>query len=209
MYRCIDMHPDDIQYQRILWRDETGELQTYCLTTVTFGTSPAPCLAIRVMHQIADDEKGDFPLAEPILKYEMYVDDVQSGGHSIEEAAEKRDQLIGALKSAGMELRKWCSNHPSILSSIPIEHQSLKAPLEFNVVDTVKTLGMCWQPGIDQFTFKIRFELPTKATKRSVLSTTARLYDPLGYITPVIVVAKIILKRIWGHQPTTPKKLNS
>lgn len=30
MYRCIDMHPDDIPYQQILWRNDSGELQNFC-----------------------------------------------------------------------------------------------------------------------------------------------------------------------------------
>lgn len=199
MYRCIDMHPDDIQYQQILWRNASGELQSYCLNTVAFGTSPAPCLAIRVVHQIAEDERINYPLAEHILKAEMYVDDVQSGGDSLENALQKRDHLIAALRSAGMELRKWCSNHPSLLASIPVEHQSIDSSLEFKSTEIVKTLGMSWQPTTDQFKFKIKFELPTIATKRAVLSVTARLFDPLGYIAPVIIVAKIILKGIWSH----------
>ncbi|XP_055307625.1 uncharacterized protein LOC129571798, partial [Sitodiplosis mosellana] len=168
-----------------------------------YEAAPAPAIAISVMHQIANDEKENFPHAESILKQEMYVDDVQSGGHSIESALAKRDDLIGALKSAGMELRKWGSNHPSLLSSIPIEHQSINSALEFNTDETVKTLGMIWQPGTDQFKYKLRFEPAKIATKRAVLSTTARLYDPLGYIAPVVVVAKIILKRIWGHNSST------
>ncbi|CAD7001736.1 unnamed protein product [Ceratitis capitata] len=35
------------------------------------------------------------------------------------------------------------------------------------------------------------------ATKRSELSTIARLFDPLGYLTPNTVAAKSVLKEIW------------
>lgn len=42
MYRCIEMHPEDAQYQRIWWYDENGTPQLYILTTVTFGTASAP-----------------------------------------------------------------------------------------------------------------------------------------------------------------------
>ncbi|XP_017492994.1 PREDICTED: uncharacterized protein LOC108381095 [Rhagoletis zephyria] len=83
MYRCINMHPEDAQYQRILWRDQNREVQEYCLTTVTFGTASAPYTAIRVLHQLAEDERSRYPLAEHILKSETYVDDVLSGSHSI------------------------------------------------------------------------------------------------------------------------------
>ncbi|XP_031635614.1 uncharacterized protein LOC116348687 [Contarinia nasturtii] len=206
MYRCIDMHPDDIAYQTILWRNKTGDIQEFCLTTVTFGTGAAPCLAISVVHRIADDEKERYPLAEEVLKKEMYVDDVQSGGSSIEIAIQKRDQVKAALASAGMELRKWASNHPALLDSIPIEHQCSSTLLSMDSNETIKTLGMYWQPNGDIFKFKLRFDVPTSVTKRSVLSTVARLYDPLGFITPVIVTAKIILKRIWNFQRESSEK---
>lgn len=98
-----------------------------------------------------------------------------------------------------MELRKWASNSPAILESVPMEHQSNATSLEFNSTETIKTLGMCWQPSKDQFEFKLKFDIPSTVTKRSVLSTTARLFDPLGYITPIVVKAKMILKSIWNH----------
>lgn len=101
MYRCIDMYPDDIHYQRILWQGTETKIREYCLTTVTFGTASAPYTAIRVIHQLADDEKEHFPLAEYVLKNEMYVDDMQSGSHSIESAIEKRDQTKDILHSGG------------------------------------------------------------------------------------------------------------
>ncbi|KAH8345408.1 hypothetical protein KR084_008277, partial [Drosophila pseudotakahashii] len=41
MYRCINVHHDDHQYQRILWRAADGGINEYCLTTVTFGTASA------------------------------------------------------------------------------------------------------------------------------------------------------------------------
>ncbi|XP_055307331.1 uncharacterized protein LOC129571550, partial [Sitodiplosis mosellana] len=203
MYRCIDMHPDDIAYQKILWRDEKSEIREYCLTTVTFGTAPAPCIAISVIHLIAENEKERYPLAENVLKNEIYVDDVQTGSHSIENALAIRDHVTGALASAGIELRKWASNRPELLESIPKEHQCSSTLLDMDSNETVKTLRMCWKPSDDVFKFTIKFDLPTNITKRSVLSTTARLFDPMGFIAPMIVAAKMILKRIWNFRHKT------
>lgn len=192
MYRCIDMHPDDINYQRILWRDDKQCIAEYCLTTVTFGTASAPFTAIRVMHQLADDEKHRYPLAERILKHEMYVDDVQTGSHSLDSAISKRDQLMQALLSGGFELRKWCSNTPAVLKSIPLAHQSIQTEIEFDKGIHIKTLGLRWQPAVDAFVFRFDFKGQPPFTKRSILSVTARLYDPLGFISPIIIVAKTI-----------------
>ena len=35
-------------------------------------------------------------------------------------------------------------------------------------------------------------------TKRVILPLVNRIYDPLGLITPVVVRAKILLKKLWG-----------
>ncbi|XP_043069501.1 uncharacterized protein [Drosophila bipectinata] len=47
MYRCIDMHQEDAQFQRILWRNDQNEIAEYSLNTVTSGTASAPYTAIR------------------------------------------------------------------------------------------------------------------------------------------------------------------
>ncbi|KAH8258521.1 hypothetical protein KR026_009885, partial [Drosophila bipectinata] len=62
MYRCVRVFPEDSYLQCILWRDSTqDELQVFKLETVTYGTKPASFLAIRTMHQLADDEQIMFP----------------------------------------------------------------------------------------------------------------------------------------------------
>ncbi|KAH8315503.1 hypothetical protein KR074_004723, partial [Drosophila pseudoananassae] len=96
MYRCIEMHPEDSQFQRIWWRDKTGELKEFRLTTVTFGTASTGTAftAIRVIHQIAQDERENYPLAEKVLKRETYVDDVQSGHETTDGAIRVRNEVI-------------------------------------------------------------------------------------------------------------------
>ncbi|XP_070851576.1 uncharacterized protein [Drosophila suzukii] len=172
MYRCIDMHEEDAQYQRIFWRDEKGLIKEYFLTTVTFGTASAPFTAIRVIHQIASDERERYPLAEHVLKKEIYVDDVQTGHETIDGALKIRNDVIAALQSAGMELKKWASNHPDLLESIPTTYNY----------------------------YSLTFSLNPIFTKRSILSTVARLFDPLGYLAPVIIAAKILLKEVWSFR---------
>ncbi|XP_043661535.1 uncharacterized protein LOC122625505 [Drosophila teissieri] len=37
MYRCIDVHPEDAQYQRILWRAVNASINVYALSALKFG----------------------------------------------------------------------------------------------------------------------------------------------------------------------------
>ncbi|XP_043064077.1 uncharacterized protein LOC122320066 [Drosophila ficusphila] len=196
MYRCIDVHPEDTQYQRILWRAADETIKAYALSTLTFGTASAPYTAIRVIHQLAQDEKDSFPRAAEVLKEEIYVDDILSGGHTMDDAEEKRMQVVGAIKSARMELRKWSSNDPRLLASVPQEHRCCQTFLNWDTKDPVKALGMYWLPDSDCFRFKINFDFPECTTKRNLLAAIARLFDPLGLIAPVIIVGKLILKEV-------------
>lgn len=172
MYRCIDVFESDSHYQRILWRNETNDIQEYRLTTVTFGTASAPYTAIRVLHQLADDEKQNYKLAAPILKTEIYMDDVFTGGEIIELALKLRDELIGILKSAGLLLRKWASNDEQILETIPIEHRTINPSLQIAGDSSVKTLGIHWNPTFDHFHYEINCDVDIeRITKRKVLSS--------------------------------------
>ncbi|XP_065083392.1 uncharacterized protein LOC135705547 [Ochlerotatus camptorhynchus] len=117
MYRQALVHPDDRLLQQIAWRRKDSEpLKTYCLNTVTYGTSCAPYLATRVLNQLADDEGHDFPLVASIVKKDFYVDDVLTGADNIETLVDTSTQLDDLLKRGGFNLRKWSANHPSTVS---------------------------------------------------------------------------------------------
>ncbi|KAL7295068.1 hypothetical protein TKK_0011536 [Trichogramma kaykai] len=63
--------------------------------------------------------------------------------------------------------------------------------------DAVSTLGVRWLPLPDCFTFSfLARDVPTRLTKRSILSEIARTFDPMGWLSPVLVVAKVILQDI-------------
>lgn len=119
MYRQIRVDPRDTNYQRVLWRASPSEAITENrLLTVTYGTASAPYLALRVLKQLANDESAHFPLAIPVLRHHVYVDDCVFGTDDKILARQTRDQLIALLNKGGFRLRKWASNCPSLLADI-------------------------------------------------------------------------------------------
>lgn len=128
----------------------------------------------------------------------MYVDDALVGAHSITAAIESRDQLIKALGSAGFSMRKWTSNAKKILSELPSDQLLYEHFLEFDDRSTAKTLGIRWNATSDSFYFRTTpFPESCSYTKREVLSQIYKLFDPAGWLAPCIIVAKIIMQRIW------------
>ncbi|GFW67305.1 integrase catalytic domain-containing protein [Trichonephila clavipes] len=182
----------------ILWKDSVdGPVQTYKLNTVTYGTTCAPYLATRTIQQLARDEGEHYPLAASVTIRDIYMDDILTGSSDFQEFQKLQLELVSLFKKAGMSLHKWCSNTPEILNSIPKEEQSWDFYCQSSDQNTIKTLGIIWSPQFYYFSFKTVVNCRESYTKREVLSIIARLFDPLGFLGPILTKAKLILQKLW------------
>lgn len=202
MYRMILVQHGDRSLQRIVYRSSPDEpLRTYELTTVTYGTAAAPYLATKCLQRLADEEASKFPRAAKVLREDFYVDDMLTGANTVEEAKQLAEEMVELTASGGFNLRKWNSNSKELLAQLPQELLDSRALLELDSSSSpVKTLGLQWEPQSDSF----RYDSPqwnndVVPTKRIVLAEAARLFDPLGLIGPVVVIAKIFLQELWKH----------
>lgn len=75
-----------------------------------------------------------------------------------------RDQLIRLLALAGMELGKWASNCPAILSGIQAEKQKHHS---VNWDQAVSTLGLKWVPLKDVFRFEVNLPSAPKVVTKN------------------------------------------
>nr|XP_022906253.1 uncharacterized protein LOC111418055 [Onthophagus taurus] len=200
MYRQIRVHQDDWPFQQILWREKpSDELKTYQLCTVTYGLSSAPYLALKCIKQLAEENQEKFPQGFEVLRYNTYVDDILSGAETAEEAHEIIYQLNTVLKMGGFTARKWISNETDVLNIIPSKLLAETSTCEFKENHAIHTLGLLWDNHKDEFLFKCNsFHNETdQVTKRNVLSFIARLYDPLGWLSPLITSAKVLMQELW------------
>lgn len=197
MYRQIQVDEADSYVQCILWRDNPNEkLQIFRLKTVTYGTAAAPFLAIRCLHQLGHEKTLSHSVGSTAILNDFYVDDMLSGGDTFEEALKLKKEVSEILKCGCFELRKWASNDERLLRDVPDAHRET-----FKNIDedkSIKTLGVSWKPDVDEFQF-VYTQKPTEVniTKRQVLSDIASLFDPLGLINPIIVLAKILMQHLW------------
>ncbi|KAL4083902.1 hypothetical protein QTP88_029218 [Uroleucon formosanum] len=60
----------------------------------------------------------------------------------------------------------------------------------------LKVLGVHWDPTTDTFGYHGNTD-EGSITKRTVLSTIARLYDPIGALGPVLLWAKGLMQELW------------
>lgn len=206
MFRQVKLAQDQWNLQRIFWRKNKHEpLKEYWLITVIYGLAASPYLAFRTMLQGAAELENKFPLAVETIRNDFYVDDMVSGAETCSEAIKLAQDVEFVLKKSCFELDKWRSNSLQVLNEFG--HTELTEVL-FEEQEQTSILGIKWQPNSDTYTLKIkRGKEIEKLTKRIILSKVSQLFDPNGYVAPVVVLGKILMQRIWQAELNWDEKV--
>lgn len=209
MFRQIEVTKAHRKYQKILWRFSPDEpIGVYQFTRVIYGQAAAPFLSVRAMRQCASDYAKKFPVGAKAVLESFYVDDGLTGADSIEEALTLKQQMTDLLKNGQFELAKWASNKTQLLQSENPTYLEIKEP------EIKSVLGLRWIPNDDTFIYTAKIP-PAKEswTKRQILSEIGKLYDPNGYISPIVITAKVIMQKIWmtklGWDENVPIKIQA
>lgn len=198
MYRMVRVAQEDTEFQRILWRfSENEPIKHYKLLRLTFGTACAPYLAVKSLQRLAEHEQSNYTIAANITKKDFYMDDLLTGCESIDEAMNIYNDMTKLMNLGGFALQKWSSNNETLLKYIG-DNKSDDHELPLKVNNLIRVLGVSWNREKDVFQYNLNLpEIKYPITKRQILSEVAKLYDPLGWIAPVVVVAKIIIQKLW------------
>ena len=102
--------------------------------------------------------------------------------------------LYESLELGGFLLTKWVSNRKEVLAIIPKKERAASVvDIDCEQQPLERTLGIQWNVESDEFGFKImKKEKPS--TRRRILSIVSSVYDPLGFVAPFILTAKMILQ---------------
>lgn len=195
MYRQIWVSKADSEFQRILWRSNSSEeIEDYRLTTVTFGVASAPFLAIKTLQQLAQDENNRYPIASRIVQNDFYVDDLLSGADTVDECTTAQREVINLLRAGGFSIRKWSSNRTEVMKNVDVADRE---SVDDSTIRSIKALGLKWSPIDDCFSFKNPVSSNRDSTKRTLLSEASKLFDPLGWLAPTVIIAKMLFQKLW------------
>lgn len=198
MYLQILVSEKDRDLQRILWRNDDQEpMKDYRLTRVTFGTACAPFLAVRTLHQVAEDEGQNYPEATEIIKRDFYMDDMMSGKDNVDDAIRVAKEIDSILEKGGFKLKKWCSNDVQFLREFEKSERSANVKLDITLDGITRALGLHWNMGKDLFHYSLNLPNESTITKRSILADLQRLFDPLGWLAPSVLPAKLLIQQLW------------
>ncbi|XP_060858122.1 uncharacterized protein LOC132935520 [Metopolophium dirhodum] len=200
MFRQIKIAREDWDLQRIVWRSSPKELlRLYQLTTVTYGMTPASFLSTYCLIELAKSAEKQFPCASKVIAEDFYMDDLMTGADTEDDCCQLQREVSTVLDSAKLPLRKWCSNSEFVLQNMSKCVNDPLFVLDIGDDDTVKSLGLQWKPIADLFQFEIvSRSMEGTLTKRAILSDLNRIFDPLGFLSPVLVKGKIFLQQLWS-----------
>lgn len=195
MYRQIKVPSDQLNLQRIVWRPNSNEpIKDYVLTTQTYGMRSAPFCCIRALLQCIEDHEHLYPHAAEVAKQDFYVDDLVTSCVDEDSALQLSHDLTKLLMHGQFELAKWTSNSWLVQSTI-VGDSNNDVNLFNDSEDSV--LGLKWIPSCDALHFTISpYPKNPKLTKRFVVSQVAKIFDPLGFVSPFILRGKMVIQDI-------------
>ena len=219
MYNSVQLAPEDSFVQCFLWRDldTTKEPVTYQVTVNCIGVKPAGCIATLCLYKSADLFATEFKVTSHQLKNNSYVDDLGVTGSSKADILARTQEADRILQHANMTVKKWVYAG----DSSPVEIGGTSSALEVDEEGSERMLGVMWEPKEDVFCFSVRINLstlkkksrtgpdlskqdlmenpPLSITRRQYYSQIQSLFDPIGFLSPVLLVAKILLRKTWEN----------
>ena len=195
----IRIHDSERDAPRFHWRaDAHSEIETYRFTRVLFGLAPSPFLLGEVLEYHLGSWAKKYPEEVERLHRSFYVDDLLTSGQNLQQTQEQKKIAEEIMRDATFELHKCHSNEPQLEDNPPHssdeERSYAKRQLQVQPNES-KLLGVKWNK--DEDTIAVQFpttdsDTSHTATKREVLATLAKVYDPLGLVSPTTLQGKQI-----------------
>ncbi|XP_045762983.1 uncharacterized protein LOC123865793 [Maniola jurtina] len=192
MYIYFEINSPHRKHQIILYRFDSDDPPCkHTFNRVTFELRSSPFLALCTLREVAKKERERWLLVAAIFERDICMGDLASAASSTEEAVAIANEPIQMFKSGGFDLVNRTSNPSELIQCIPQSES-----ISFADEHAFKLLDIHWFSAFDNFVFKVS-QPPTSCMKRAILSATARLYDDLGLVGPVILFAKLLIKELW------------
>ena len=152
-----------------------------------------------------------------LIRRSIYVDDIVAGAEDVDSAQRFYKESRGVFQEGGFNLRKFATNIPELQKFFDGLEQSPSTTAESGCIEETyaksllggiqamslkdqKVLGVRWNVSTDCLDFSVQ-ELAAVAeevvpTKRKVMSIVGKFYDPLGFISPVVIKFKVFFKTL-------------
>ena len=174
-FHQVSVREEDRKYLQFLW---SGFRLRFA--RVPFGLSCSPYMLLKTI----DTHLEGYTAIEPELCRKLragtYMDDICVSFRSKEEADEGIERTKTMFATANMQLHK--------------------SRLTGDSTAEAKVLGMLWRTEDDQLAVVVP-KTPCPTTKRELLSSVSKTFDPLGVLTPWLIGGKVLFQQTWKETP--------
>ena len=198
MFHQVWVDPVDCNALRFLWwpdADLQQEPKEYQMLVHLFGATSSPTCSNFALQRTASENDQDFDAdIVKTVQRNFYVDDCLKSVDTTDKAVEVARKTRELLARGGFNLTKWISNKKEVIEAIPEEHRAKSVvELKLDRLAVERTLGVRWDIQDDNFGFTSSLKEKPK-TRRGILSAISTIYDPLGFIAPIILPAKKLMQ---------------
>ena len=202
MFHQFKVAEEDRDYVRFYWwenGDTTRNPVQYRMTVHLFGAASSPGCSNFGLKKAATDNESEFGSdAANFIRNNFYVDDGLKSVATVSEATSLIEKTKSICARGGMRFHKFISDSKEVIAKIAPEDRAKGVKdldLHSDVLPIERTLGVQWC--VESDTFQFRIVLRDKPlTRRGILSTVSSVYDPLGFLAPVILTGRQILQSL-------------
>ena len=178
--------------------DGTYQHKFYRFERMPWGINCAPFVLNASLRKIFREKAANNPAERELMQdfeNHAYLDDVAMTGDHDEETVSKAQKLKDTVSPAFFNVTKFKSYPPRLTEPFGVAART----------DPFKILGLGFDPLTDTFFIKSRkldeYRQKEQITKKDAASILARPFDPLGFLTPVMLQAKILRQKIDTNHP--------
>ncbi|KAI5755331.1 hypothetical protein M8J77_016036 [Diaphorina citri] len=176
----ISVSEADRDYLRFLWL-ENGQVVQFRHCRVVFGVSSSPFLLEACIRLLLNSTQNPHPFVAQ-LKQSFYV-----------------DNCITSLKSAA-EAREFIEVASDVMRERQFDLQGWEITGDPETEKPTSLLGLLWNKVEDTLSVSIESlkEMQyQKVTKKVLLSAAHRLFDPIGFVSCVALIPKLLVQQTW------------
>jgi len=181
-FLMINVQEEDRDALRFLWWEdqEKNEVTVYRHNRVVFGMNCSPFLLAAVIDFHLQKAEKSHPDVVKLLRSSLYVDNCVTSVDCVGDYENLKSVATEIMAEASMDLRMWECSHDK------------------NENRMTSVLGLEWDKEEDAlFCTPLCKEVQFKVTKRVMLSQLHQIFDPLGFLSPVTIIPKLLLQKAW------------
>ncbi|UYV84235.1 hypothetical protein LAZ67_X001627 [Cordylochernes scorpioides] len=191
----IEVKEEDRDYLRFLWWKNNHQIQVFRHKRVVFGVTCRPYLLGAVILHHLKGVSSEFGALPQKLMECLYIDNCVTSVDTEAELVDLVEKSTEIFAKAKMDLRMWQFGPIHRVKEV---YSRLPPSVDIERSEEASVLGMKWNLLEDTLNVTPKFGVIINSlSKRDLLSHTQQIFDPIGFLAPVLLPAKLLIQQAW------------